>query len=130
MTKKYTVSAIILVVFTLSILVCHWFEVQSSGRLVTPLLAEAMQIRNVGLDLSLARATFNVTAIGTNMAPEITVKYVRTNGTLVDAYPQNPSLKPGESVLINVYYHYDYNATYEVEFCTQEGHDFPFTLRT
>ena len=89
---------------------------------------ECLKINLDSWDLALAKAEFNITAISTNIAPEIAIQYVEVNGTQVDTYPEYFSLKPGESGLIKVYYPYAPNSTYTFIFLTAQDMSFSYQV--
>jgi len=119
MNKKHALVAIILLgMFAMSLLT-YWLIHRQSD---TPEIdwGESAEIRNVSWYVLLAKAEFNFTVKSVYRSPGVIIlDRVEVNGIKVDAYPQKPSLKPRESVLITVYYGYDYNSTYEFKFFTE-----------
>jgi hypothetical protein len=119
MNKKHALVAIILLgMFTMS-LYTYWFVHGQSDTLEID-WGESAEVHNVSWNVLLAKAEFKFTVNSVSRSRGVIIlDRVEVNGTKVDAYPQKPSLKLRESVLITVYYGFDYNSTYEFKFITE-----------
>lgn len=119
MNKKHALVAIILLgTFAMSLLT-YWLIHRQSDTFEID-WGESAKVHNVSWNVLLAKAEFIFTVRSVSRSRGVIIlDRVEVNGTKVDVYPQKPSLKPGESVLITVYYGYDYNSTYEFKFFTE-----------
>jgi len=55
---------------------------------------------------------------------ETVIGYVEVNGTTVGAHPENLSMKNEDTAVIEVYFPFDYNTTYEFRIVTENGVDY------
>lgn len=96
---------------------------------VVPLGVVEVKIRFVGWNVPLARAEFSFTA-SSNYRDEVRIERVKVNGTTVDFYPEDLSLKDNESAIVKVYFAYRYSTKYEFGFIDSDGNEFGFASRS
>jgi len=125
MNKKYAILVIILV-STLGTSACYYWLWNQSLTFYFPV--KELFVRNIGWNIPLARAEFNIT-YRESLPPEkeLTIHHVKVNGAKVDVYPEHPSIKNGGSIVVRVYFRYDYNTTYKFEFVTSRN-DMPRSI--
>ena len=119
MNKRHTVIIVVLICALAILSVGYWLANQYTFSYID---VECIDIQATNWDIPLTRAEVNFTAKSVFRTPGvIIIEQVEINGTEVDAYPEYPQLRTGDSVLLKIYYPYEYNTKYLFKFISQTG---------
>ena len=117
--KKY--SAVIVIVLSASLISFYVYWLRYGVKVLVHPVAPTVSVQDVIWETPLAKAELHLYYIGYG---ETVIGYVEVNGTRVDVYPENLSMKNEDTAVIKVYFPFDYNTTYEFRIVTENGLDY------
>lgn len=117
--KKY--AAIIVIVLSAFPISLYMYWLQCNMHILVHPVAPTVSVQDVIWEIPLAKAELSLYCI---CYGETVIGYLEVNGTRVDAHPENLSMKNEDSAVIEVYFPFDYNSTYEFRIMTEIGLDY------
>ena len=117
--KKY--AAIVVLVLSACLISFYVYWLRYGVKILVHPVAPIVSVQEVVWEIPLAEAELHLHYI---CYSETVVGYVEVNGTRVDVYPENLSMKNEDTAMIKVYFPFDYNTTYEFRIVTEIGLDY------
>jgi len=117
--KKY--AAIVVIVLSVFLISFYIYWLRYGMQVLVHPVAPIVSVQDVIWEIPLAKAELHLYYICYH---EIVIGYVEVNGTRVDVYPENLSMKNEDTAVIKVYSPFDYNTTYEFRIVTEVGLDY------
>lgn len=117
--KKY--GAIVVIALSVFLVSFYMYWLRYGMQVLVHPVAAIVSVQDVIWEIPLAKAELHLYYI---CYRETTIGYVEVNGTRVDVYPENLSMKNEDTAVIRVYFPFDYNTTYEFRIMTEVGLDY------
>jgi len=117
--KKY--AAITAIVLSACFISFYAYWLMCEVKVLVHPVAPIVSVQDVIWEIPLAKAELHLCYI---CYRETVIGYVEVNGTRVDVYPENLSMKNEDTTVIKVYSPFDYNTTYEFRIVTEVGLDY------